>query len=350
MLQPRISSRISRTLLSSPPTYLRQHNCIRFPRFPHLRTLTTAPILRIPAQDSPPSKPAPSTQQKPPSAPDEEPTEFIPKPLGRPIGFPTAPKSGENLGIRQKKTYTGTMKEKNLEKRKDIVEAWGQNYFRDYKNIRKYRSGKTFIANPRIFKKELSLYFPNLHGETLAEATADTTDVLKGRVSVVQLYSSQWGEAQVQTFTGKKENPELHALLKEDGNEAVQIVDVNVEENVMKRWIIALFQWRLRRQRNKEDWGKYFVVRKGVSQRIRETIGALNGRVGYVYLLDEDCRIRWAGSANAEGTEMDDLTKGVRRLVQEYNDTKAGKRKGTQRPVESVNQELDTQAVNAGAS
>jgi len=43
----------------------------------------------------------------------------------------------------------------------------------------------------------------------------------------------------------------------------------------------------------------------------------LNGRVGYVYLVDQDCKIRWAGSGDAEGTEMDDMNKGFAKLVNE---------------------------------
>jgi ATPase complex subunit ATP10 len=144
----------------------------------------------------------------------------------------------------------------------------------------------------------------------------DTTDVLKGRVSVVNLYSSAWGEAQVKTFTGTSENPELHGILKENEGVAQQ-VDINIEENVLKAWIVQMFAWRLRLTRKKEDWGRYFVVRRGVSQMVRESIGALNGRVGYVYLVDADCKIRWAGSANAEGTEKDDLVKGLRKCVEE---------------------------------
>jgi ATPase complex subunit ATP10 len=73
----------------------------------------------------------------------------------------------------------------------------------------------------------------------------------------------------------------------------------------------------LKASKPKEDWGKYFVVRKGVSERIRETIGLLNGRVGYVYLVDQDCRIRWAGSGNAEGSEMGDMNRGFAKLVAE---------------------------------
>ena len=89
---------------------------------------------------------------------------------------------------------------------------------------------------------------------------------------MVKIYSSQWGETQVQSFTGKITNPELHEILPQHPGMA-QMVDINIEENSMKAWIIAFFQWRLRSARPKEDWGKYFVVRKGVSEKIRETIG-----------------------------------------------------------------------------
>jgi len=260
--------------------------------------------------------PKPTDSTSTPDPKDED--IFIPKPLGRPIGFKQPPQPGENATIpRTKKDYSGmTMSQRNLEKRKDLVEKWGTNYFRDFKNIRKYRSGKTFMANPRIFKKDVALYFPNLHGDTLEAKGMDTTNVLAGKVSVVKVYSSQWGLTQVETFTGKSQNAELQKILAQSPGVA-QMVDVNIEENTMKAWIIALFQWRLKASKPKEDWGRYFVVRKGVSERIRETIGLLNGRVGYVYLVDEDCKIRWAGSGDAEGTEMEDMNRGFAKMVAE---------------------------------
>lgn len=274
------------------------------------RTLTTT---RARKQSAEPSKP--SSQPTPPPLKDDD--VFVPKPLGRPIGFTNPPSPGENTGnIKIKKDYSGmTMRERNLAKRADLVEKWGTNYFRDFKNIRKYRSGKTFMANPRMFRKEAALYFPNFHGETLSEASADTTNVLQGKVSVVNVYSSQWGETQARSFTGKSENPELQEILAANG-EVAQMVDINIEENSMKAWIIALFKWQLKAKRSREEWDRYFVVRKGVSEKIRETIGLLNGRVGYVYVVDEDCKIRWAGSGDAEGTEMEDMNKGFRKLVE----------------------------------
>ena len=275
------------------------------------RTLTTS---RAPKAAVPKPTPEPSKQPPPPSKDDEV---FVPKPLGRPIGFPDPPSPGENTGtVKVKKDYSGmTMSQRNLAKRADLVEKWGTNYFRDFKNIRKYRSGKTFMANPRIFRKEASLYFPNFRGETLVESQADTTTVLQGRVTVVNVYSSQWGESQARSFTGMKENPELQEILRENQGTA-QMVDINIEENSLKAWIIALFKWQLKAKRSQEEWGRYFIVRKGVSEKIRETIGLLNGRVGYVYVVDEECRIRWAGSGDAEGTEMQDMNKGFRKLVE----------------------------------
>ncbi|KAF1956406.1 hypothetical protein CC80DRAFT_413451 [Byssothecium circinans] len=309
MLQPRISAPMARLRLNPTSACLRcQTRALLSPSTPRL--FTTAPLLRLPA--------APPRPQPPSNDPKDGET-FIPRPLGRPIGFTTPPQPGQNTGLERpvKKDYSGmTMSERNLAKRADLVEKWGTNYFRDFKNIRKYRSGKTFMANARIFKKEAAMYFPNFHGDTLAQKGTDTTSVLRGRVSVVNVFSSEWGAAQVQTFTSKEVNPGLHQVLAKHP-ETAQMVDVNIEENSLKAWIISLFSWNLRLKKRREEWGGYFVVRRGVSERIRETIGLLNGRVGYVYLVDQDCKIRWAGSANAEGTEVEDLTRGFARLIEE---------------------------------
>jgi ATPase complex subunit ATP10 len=303
---------LRRTLLNSASICLRCQTRLSIAQLPLARSFTSARTLRRPATDLKPTEPTTPT----PDPKDED--IFIPKPLGRPIGFKSPPQPGENASITKvKKDYSGmTMSQRNLAKREDLVEKWGTNYFRDFKNIRKYRSGKTFMANPRIFKKDAALYFPNFHGDTLEGKGRDTTDVLQGRVSVVNVYSSQWGLSQVETFTGKNVNAGLHGILAQYPGVA-QMVDVNIEENSMKAWIIALFQWRLKTSKSKEEWGRYFVVRRGVSEKIRETIGLLNGRVGYVYLVDQDCKIRWAGSGDAEGSEMEDMNRGFARLVSE---------------------------------
>lgn len=43
----------------------------------------------------------------------------------------------------------------------------------------------------------------------------------------------------------------------------------------------------------------------------------LNTKVGYTYLVDHHCRIRWAGSGTGHPDEVEGLTKGLARLVDE---------------------------------
>lgn len=192
-------------------------------------------------------------------------------------------------------------------------------YFRDWTNLALHK-GKTFLAPPRLFKHDKSLYFPNLFGHTLLKDTSlarDTTPVLAGKATVVAIYSSMWARRQADSFMGKKENPALHEILEKNKGKA-QLVHVNVEDtSYLKYWIVRMLAGSLRREVGKDNWDKYFLVRKGISDEIRESIGYLNSKVGYTYLVDGDWRIRWAGSGPAEPDERESLTRGLERLLDE---------------------------------
>lgn len=192
-------------------------------------------------------------------------------------------------------------------------------YFRDWTNLALHK-GKTFLAPPRPFKHDKSLYFPNLFGHTLLKTTKlprDTTPVLEGKASVVTIYSTKWAEGQAKTFIGKAENPALHEILEQNKGKA-QLVQINVEDtSLMKYWLIRMFSGGVRRSLGKENWDKYFIVRKGISDEIRESIGYLNSKVGYTYLVDGNFRIRWAGSGPAQPGERESLTRSIERLLDE---------------------------------
>lgn len=192
-------------------------------------------------------------------------------------------------------------------------------YFRDWTNLSLHK-GKTFLAPPRPFKHDVSLYFPNLFGHTLLKSTSlprDTTPVLEGKASVVSIFSTKWAEDQVKTFTGKKENPALHELVERNKGTA-QIVRINIEDtSLLKYWVVRMFAGGVRKEIGQDNWDKYFIVRKGISDEIRESIGYLNSKVGYTYLVDGDFRIRWAGSGPAEPHEVESLTKSLERLLDE---------------------------------
>jgi ATPase complex subunit ATP10 len=198
-------------------------------------------------------------------------------------------------------------------------------YFRDWSNMA-FHKGKSFLAPPRPFKADVSLYFPNLFGRTLLKddkKPRDTTPLLQGKLSVVTVFSGLWAENQVNTFASPKSNPELHRLFAENKGLA-QLVRVNVEDNWMRALLVTLYMGSLRRQYGKDNWDKYFLVKTPVSDEIKEHIGLLNSKVGYVYLVDKECRIRWAGSGNAEGDENAGLVKAVQRVLGEMGRKSAG--------------------------
>lgn len=178
--------------------------------------------------------------------------------------------------------------------------------------------GKSFLAPPRLFKKERALYFPNFYGQTLTkdQKTRDTTSVLENKISVVSVFSSAWAENQAATFATEKHNPGLCEILRKC-EDIAQLVHINVEENFLKAMIVKLFMPSLRNKINTDSWGRYFLVRRGISDNTRDAIGLLNSKVGYTYLLDEECKIRWAGSGPAEEDEKKSLVKGLRQLVEE---------------------------------
>ena len=191
-------------------------------------------------------------------------------------------------------------------------------YFRDLTNTN-IHNGKSFLAPPRLFKADRSLYFPNFYGRTLSKTDTKrcaTTPVLRGKISVVSFFGTKWGEDQANSFTSKSANPALHESLAK-GKGAVQMVRINNEENFLKAKLLWLFRGSVRKQLDEKEWGTYFMVELSVSDLIRECTGLLNSKVGYTYLVDEQCRIRWAGSADSNAEERESLAKGLDRLVEE---------------------------------
>nr|POE47592.1 mitochondrial atpase complex subunit atp10 [Quercus suber] len=276
-------------------------------------------------------RPSPSGSDLRKKRDDDE--DFTPYPITRPIGMPNPPQPGENWGIdtrslRQRRDDFHNY-EKHLEKRARMTKQLSKPYFRDWSNMR-FHKGKVFIANDRLFRDDVALFFPNFFGKTLrkdAPRTAqadgykglgrDTSNVMEGRVSLVSIVSNQWAQDQVNSFVSAEANPELHQVLGE-ATDVAQRVEINHENNFLKWHIMQWFAVpSLRKMRSLHDQERYFMVRRGVNEMMKEAIGLLNDKGGYVYLVDGECKIRWAGSAVALPNEKQTLVKGLRRLIEE---------------------------------
>lgn len=136
------------------------------------------------------------------------------------------------------------------------------------------------------------------------------------------IFSSRWAEEQIESFVSDAANPALGELVRANAD-AAQVVRVNIEENSMKAWLVRMFMGSLRKQFGEENYARYFLVRRGVSDLIRESIGLLNMKVGYTYLVDPDCRIRWAASGKSTPEELESLTKGMQKLIKEAHEAQA---------------------------
>ena len=177
--------------------------------------------------------------------------------------------------------------------------------------------GKTFVAPARLLRAHVARYFPNFRGYTLADAwTADqdTCVAMRGKVSLVSVFSGQWAERQAKSWVGG----EMERLLGEGGG--LQRVEITVEETRLRAALLWCFCGGLKRARREEEWGRFFVIRRGFGEQVRADLGIVNGKVGYVYLVDWEGKIRWAGSGECEEGEREGLVNGARRLVEQWRE------------------------------
>ena len=256
---------------------------------------------------------------------------FTPSVLARPLGLETPPRPGQNSPIDtrtlRERHQEFTSYEKALERRRVYLRTFFRPYFQEWKRMDHYK-GKSFVSSPRLFKRDKALYFPNIWGQTLAkegdgpDGGRDTTPLLVGRVSVVGIQANRWAEEMVDTFIGERSNPGLNAMFNQHKGQ-LQRVDVNIQGDFMRAWIVKFFSGRLRKLVPEERWNRYFSVklprdiRRGLTDEARDAMGFLNSQVGYVYLVDSSCKIRWAGSGHAWEGEVDGLNAAVQRLLQE---------------------------------
>ncbi|RPA82232.1 hypothetical protein BJ508DRAFT_305890 [Ascobolus immersus RN42] len=293
------------------------------PELPASITKTTAAHKNIPAPGSFDDVFRDKTAKEDRNAP--------PPTLIRPLGFPNPPRAGENSGI-----DTRSLKErrddfhdyeKHLKKRQQLEKRLFTPYFRDYMRMSASFRGKSFFSPTRLFKRDSALFFPNLVGQSLLGTYHDLAPLLSNKISIICVFSSRWAESQVQAFARDIDSVSEFETAREFGADLgeVQRVDVNIEENVLKRWVIKMSVPGIKRVVPEHRWGRYLVVSQGVSDEVRENTGLWNSKVGYTFLVDGEARIRWAGSGEPVGEEKEALLGGIRRLVAERRAMREGK-------------------------
>lgn len=256
----------------------------------------------------------------------------------KPIGFETAPErisqknsesifTLENLNIPKKIWnfyFDGiTRRTRVAAIQKDL--AYGGMY--DFHVYTKTK-GRLFQAPPSFFKKDKALYFPNFKAKALTGERRELLDVFDdAKLTILRVYSTDAGYEMTDDYfkiPGSSDNytSETGVAVLKQQNPDVQIVELVLSESASKHFVHTFVTpSKVAATRPKSQHDKYLVaLRDSVLDRSqREKLLLTNAYSGYVYIIDSNYKVRWAGSGWPDEKEVEGMWKAIRGLSKEKN-------------------------------
>ncbi|KAJ7598986.1 ATPase assembly factor ATP10 [Mycena floridula] len=234
---------------------------------------------------------------------DEDGNPLVVPPLTKPLGVRERPTIFEKSFKEKAASYLDmdtVMKDRKHLYGSCLLELAQVNkgYYHDLKLTMRH-GGKTWIAPKVLIREDKALYLPDLHGKSLLGETKHTTTMCFGRITLLSILGTKISEIHCKGFTDP-----THARYK--SHPSYQHVQINVQENVLKSMLVNLFVNSMR-STVPTDLHATFLVSNQNLEYIREPMGCTNSKVGYVYLIDENLKIRWAGGADALAEETQSL-------------------------------------------
>ncbi|ANZ75885.1 BA75_02446T0 [Komagataella pastoris] len=208
-------------------------------------------------------------------------------------------------------------KEKREAKRLELEEEMRKGGLYDMHTYR-VTKGKVFLSPISYFKESKSLYFPNLVVTNLKNETSQLGDVFKNKVTVLKIHSTQEGFDITKEYFNIKNSTENY--LTESGYQIlnqefdnVQIAELNLVENGLKGLISKLSLGHLRKIIPDSRHDSYFSAKRSLlPMRLREDIFLRNLYTGYVYVVDQEGKIRWLGCGKPTEKDHEMLWKAVK--------------------------------------
>ncbi|KZV95867.1 hypothetical protein EXIGLDRAFT_609999 [Exidia glandulosa HHB12029] len=222
-------------------------------------------------------------------------------PLSRPPGLehppgedapPTGAFSGMLRAMRDQQS--------SLREHEHIKKQLSRSYVSDVRDLTRKHGGKTWVAPNVLIREDAARYFPEVTGVSIdTRGRVNTRHMCAGKVSLVTIMGTSLSEEHVSSFTHD-------AVETHKSNPHFRFVQINLQENKMKYYVLSLFVARLR---DKIDPAlqPYYIISAQNFEYLRDPMLMQNKFVGYVFLLDPQQRIRWAGSAFATPAERDSL-------------------------------------------
>lgn len=175
-------------------------------------------------------------------------------------------------------------------------------------------NGKIFTPPISYFKLDKSKYFPDFIATTLNSNQTSIFDLFEGKISIVRVYLTVSGQNCVESWF-KGFNPV-------DKYPSTQIIDINIPANWLKGFIIGLSKNSIKKTIPEDRWNKYFILPDHIWQYdIREKLLCDNMCSGYLYIVDNNGKIRWATSGSSNEEEFKLFEKVLKGLQKEIEST-----------------------------
>lgn len=161
--------------------------------------------------------------------------------------------------------------------------------------------------------QQKALFLPNIHGKGLIDGIRkDTTVLLSGKITVLAMLGTRISEVSfgcLTSWASRHDFMQTHAqsfatnaYTRYSSNPLFQYVQINLQENLLKSFLVKLFSNSLKSSVPTELHNSYLISNQNM-EYLRDSMGMTNSKVGYVYLVDENLKIRWAGCADATEKE-----------------------------------------------
>lgn len=167
-----------------------------------------------------------------------------------------------------------------------------------YSEMRKH-GGKMYYASSQLIKADKAGYMPNFEAQDLSRNKINTTEKLVGKITLMTFVYAKFGEPHVDTFI----KPFLE---KYKDAKDIQVVEVNVQENILKQLLLKVFIPSIRKNLPAERKDNYCLIMKDIS-KTRKCLDMTNQYIGYSFLVDEDCKVRWAAHGEATPEEVGNM-------------------------------------------
>ncbi|KAG5635095.1 hypothetical protein H0H81_012467 [Sphagnurus paluster] len=215
-------------------------------------------------------------------------------PLARPLGVTERPTTILKTRTQKVKELI-TDSDARMAHRRHLIKEVGKGYYYDMNMTRKH-GGKTWIAPKALIREDKALYLPNIKGKSIdTSEEKNTTTMCYGRVTVLAMLGTRMSEVHVKGFVDPtNERYASHPLY--------QFVQVNLQENMLKSLLVKIFISSLRGVIPAAQHPTYLVSSQNM-EYVRDALGMTNSKVGYVFLIDENLKIRWGGCADATPEE-----------------------------------------------